>query len=130
MRYSRQRELIESILNGNTTHPSAEDVYEKAKEIEPNISLGTVYRNLRILADEKRILTLETKDRSIHYDYNTARHGHFMCNECGRIFDTFEKDNVAESLERIGYSLNGANCMYYGLCPSCVKKSKKEKIKG
>ena len=74
MRYSRQREIIYDIIKGRCDHPTADMIYNSAREIEPNISLGTVYRNLKLLADEGDIITLETEDKRLHYDGDTSRH--------------------------------------------------------
>ena len=80
MRYSRQRELIIGIIKGRKDHPTADMIYNTARELEPNISLGTVYRNLKLLADEGVIITLETEDKRLHYDGDISRHSHFICN--------------------------------------------------
>ena len=73
MRYSRQRELITQIIKGRCDHPTADMIYNSARAIEPNISLGTVYRNLKQLADDRAILTLETEDKRLHYDGDISR---------------------------------------------------------
>lgn len=124
MRRSRQRELILDILTGNTAHPTADAIYERARDTEPNISLGTVYRNLKVLAEENKVMTLETQDKKIHYDYNTAAHGHFMCEECGKIYDLFYDDGQAEVLAGKGYTVKDAKCVYYGVCENCNRKIK------
>ena len=125
MRKSRQRELIIDIITGNTSHPTAEAVYQKARETDPTISLGTVYRNLRLLAEEKKILTLETEDKSLHYDYNTAPHAHFICEKCGRILDIFDEDgDTGRLLKEKGFTVKSAKRIYYGECGDCAKKKK------
>ena len=71
MRHSQQRDVILSVLRASTAHPTAEQIYEAVREVLPNVSLGTVYRNIRQLADNGEILTLETEDTRSHYDGNT-----------------------------------------------------------
>lgn len=128
MRKSRQRELIISIITGNTAHPTADAIYLKAREQDPSISLGTVYRNLKNLSQDKKVITLETEDKSLHYDYNTAPHAHFICEKCGRILDVFDEDREAnELLAAKGYTVKSAKRIYYGECDEC---SRKIKIKG
>ena len=121
MRYSRQRELITEIIKGRCDHPTADMIYESAREIEPNISLGTVYRNLKILSEEKMIITLETEDKKIHYDGDVSRHGHFICEDCGKIIDLFEPMETPSELKKLGLKVSGEKCIYYGQCGSCQK---------
>ena len=124
MRYSYQRELIENLVKGSLEHPTAEIIYAWAKKLAPKISLGTVYRNLKILADEGVIDTLETVDDKIHYDGNTDGHIHFVCSKCGKIVDFFEKASVPSALTDKGFIVENAKCVYYGICSDCNKKSK------
>ena len=124
MRYSRQREIVYGVLNGNKTHPTADAVYETAREKEPNISLGTVYRNLKMLADEGKIITLETRDKKIHYDADVSLHEHFLCDECGKIYDLFRVTDGRDKLAEEGFLVTDAKTIYYGICPECLKKQK------
>ena len=119
MRYSRQRELITGIIKGRCDHPTADMIYCTARELEPNISLGTVYRNLKLLADEKDIITLETEDKKIHYDGDTSRHSHFICSRCGRIIDLFKPSKTPDEIDELGLKVSGEKCIYYGLCTDC-----------
>lgn len=119
MRYSRQRELITEIIKGRKDHPTADMIYGAAREIEPNISLGTVYRNLKMLADDGVIITLETEDKRLHYDGDTSRHSHFICSKCGKIIDLFKPAVVPEELKDAGLTVTSEKCIYYGLCSGC-----------
>ena len=119
MRYSRQRELITEIIKGRTDHPTADMIYNTAREIEPNISLGTIYRNLKLLSDEKVIITLETEDKRLHYDGDLSRHSHFICEKCGKIIDLFEPAEKPKELQKLGLTVSGEKCVYYGRCSSC-----------
>ena len=119
MRYSHQRELIIKILKGRKDHPTADMIYQSAREAEPSISLGTVYRNLKQLSDEGVILTLETVDKKLHYDGDTSRHSHFICENCGNIVDLFEPANTPSELYEKGLKVTGEKCIYYGLCIDC-----------
>ena len=119
MRNSKQRELIREIIKGRCDHPTAEMIYFSAREINPTISLGTVYRNLKLLADEKEIMTLETEDKRLHYDGDISRHSHFICSKCGKIIDLFKPAPVPNELEEIGVKVSGEKCVYYGSCLEC-----------
>lgn len=87
LKYSRQRESIKEFLRTRTDHPTADVVYENMKLIYPNISLGTVYRNLSLLADLGEIKKLSSFAGADHFDGRTERHCHFMCIRCERIID-------------------------------------------
>ena len=124
MRYSRQRELIKNIIKNRCDHPTADMIYSSAREIDSTISLGTVYRNLKLLADEKIIITLETEDKKIHYDGDLSRHSHFICSDCGKIIDLFKPASTPKELEEIGVKVTEEKCIYYGLCTECNKENK------
>ena len=96
-------------------------IYESARELEPNISLGTVYRNLKLLADEGEIITLETEDKRLHYDGDLSRHSHFICSDCGKIIDLFRPAKTPSELKEMGLSVKSEKCVYYGLCTDCNK---------
>ncbi len=119
MRYSRQRELITEIIKGRKDHPTADMIYESARELEPNISLGTVYRNLKLLSDEQVIITLETVDKKLHYDGDISRHSHFICENCGKIIDLFKPAETPRELKKMGLKVSGEKCIYYGQCNDC-----------
>ena len=123
MRYSRQRELVYEIIKNRCDHPTADMIYASCREQEPNISLGTVYRNLKNLAEEKQILTLETEDKKIHYDGDTSRHSHFICTKCGKIIDLFKPSETPTELKEMGLAVTGEKCVYYGLCKDCDMKN-------
>lgn len=119
MRYSYQRETINDLLKSCKDHPTAEVIYERAKETVPNISLATVYRNLRTLAENGEVLTLETVDKKIHYDGDTSSHSHFLCTECGKIVDIFIATEPPPLLEQMGLSVESEKTFYYGHCAEC-----------
>ena len=79
MRKSRQREAIIRVLMSTTSHPTAEWVYEEVKKEIPNVSLGTVYRNLKLLKERGEILELEQTGHYRRFDGNSANHYHFRC---------------------------------------------------
>ena len=86
MRYSHQRETIREIVFSTNSHPSADWVYARAKKAIPNISLGTVYRNLKQLTDQGIIRVIH--DGSLaRYDWNKEPHDHMKCATCGSMVD-------------------------------------------
>ena len=120
MRYSHQRKLIVDILKNRKDHPTADMVYESAKKKEPSISLGTVYRNLKLLSIEGVIETLETVDKKIHYDGDTSNHSHFICEKCGKIVDLFVEHKAPSELGDMGLEVKNSKCVYYGNCTDCI----------
>ena len=92
MRKSKQRDLILDIVNKSHSHPNAYEVYEEARKVMPNISLGTVYRNLDILKKENLITKIEGEDDMVHYDNTFTSHSHFICTKCKNIYDI--KENI------------------------------------
>ena len=86
MRHSLQRDTIKNVVCSAKCHPTADWVYNEVRKLIPNISLGTVYRNLSRLSDNSSIKTIQ--DGSvIRYDGNTSLHHHLKCYECGEITD-------------------------------------------
>ena len=87
LKRSRQREMIKSFLMGRKDHPTADVIYSNLKQQDPNLSLGTVYRNLTLLSDMGEILRLRVGDGVDHFDADTSEHYHFVCTECGSVID-------------------------------------------
>ena len=87
LKYSRQRESIKTCLMNRTDHPTADALYLSIREEFPNISLGTVYRNLNLLVELGEIISFTCGDGSVHFDYTTSPHYHFVCKSCGHIID-------------------------------------------
>ena len=121
MRYSRQRELILNIVKSSYSHPTAEEVYDRAQRVEPALSLGTVYRNLKCLAETGAVTTLETMDRKVHYDGHLESHRHFICKKCGKIVDLFMQTEIPQALSDMGLTVEDEKCIYYGVCNDCIK---------
>ncbi len=86
-RYSRQREEILRVVQTTDTHPTADWVYEQVRKALPHVSLGTVYRNLNLLADEGLIQRVILDDGIVRFDGNTNDHHHFICTKTGKIYD-------------------------------------------
>ena len=122
-KHSRKRDAILSCVRGTTCHPTAEWVYTQLKPEIPDLSLGTVYRNLSLLSDMGLITTLETLDKSIHYDGNTDSHSHFICERCSRIIDLGVERGLPEDILQLGLLVRHKKIIYYGLCPDCQQNT-------
>ena len=92
-KFSKQREAIKEFLMTRKDHPTADVIYRNVRSQNPNISLGTVYRNLTLLAGEGEINRLNVGDGIDHFDADTSPHYHFVCMECGSVID-LEMDSI------------------------------------
>lgn len=128
LKHSRQREAIKEFLMTQTTHPTADIIYDNIKQIYPNISLGTVYRNLSLLTELGEIRKLSCFGGADHYDGRTEPHFHFLCTECGSIID-LELENADNLLvkadENFSGRITGYSARFFGLCEDCMNKAKK-----
>ena len=117
VRYSHQRKTIAQIVYSTNSHPTAEWVFNKAKEKIPNISLGTVYRNLKVLADSGQISIVN--DGSItRYDWNTKVHDHLKCKECNNLIDVqLVNDKLISKIKKkIDFHIDDIEITVIGTC--------------
>ena len=122
MRYSRQREALLELLRSTASHPDAQWLYSLLREQYPNISLGTVYRNLRQLTDEGEIVELCYGSTS-HFDADRSPHYHMQCSCCKRIFD-IPMENVAVSVKTESeFQVDGFSLVLNGICRDCQKNN-------
>lgn len=126
LKYSRQRESIKEFLATRTDHPTADTVYTNLREKFPNISLGTVYRNLSLLADIGEIIKISTGDGADRFDGRTAPHNHFICKKCHSVMD-LDMENIDSIMDIAGKNFSGQIEHYvvnfYGICGECTRKS-------
>ncbi|SET60225.1 Fur family transcriptional regulator [[Clostridium] polysaccharolyticum] len=123
IKYSKQREAIKTYLQHSSSHPTAAKVYEDLRVEYPNISLGTVYRNLNFLVEQSEIVKISFDDGSDHYDGNITPHYHFICKKCGQVTDiavpSLDHINVLASANFEG-SIKGHVTYFYGVCKDCL----------
>ena len=120
-RITKQRKAIFSALQGDTSHPTAEDVYTKVKGDMPTISLATVYRNLKLLAEEGMILEISRADGPNRYDFQTHDHYHFVCDQCDGVqdLDIPVQLQLNQALDAQGFSVRSHDTIFHGLCCAC-----------
>ncbi len=121
-RYSKQRETILEILKNTKSHPTAAYIYDEARKTIPNISLGTVYRNLSELDKAGAIITLKVSDKGDHFDGHAVSHPHLFCNKCERIVDLdipFVDEFVKDSSAKSGAEITSHNILFFGICADC-----------
>ena len=121
-RSSVQRQLVHQIIESRRDHPTAQSVFEQAREKMPFISLGTVYRNLQLLVDQGLLLERKIGNRPARYEAQRQRHYHICCVECGALEDLAVP--YQEILDRrvqrmVRYQLREHRMEFYGICPQC-----------
>lgn len=124
LKYSRQREAIKEFLSTRKDHPTADTVYMEVRKEFPNISLGTVYRNLTLLADIGEIERIKVGDGTDHFDPDTSVHYHFICKDCGGVQDIeLETSAKIEQMVSKDFSgeITGSVTYFYGLCEACKR---------
>lgn len=130
LKKSKQRDMIKAFLMGRKDHPTADIIYMNVRQQNPNISLGTVYRNLTLLADIGEIQRLRVGDGVDHFDADTSPHYHFVCTECGSVID-LEMDNIDSINNIAGANFNGNIAghvtYFYGSCGNCIAADNKTK---
>ncbi|MBE5961016.1 MAG: transcriptional repressor [Lachnospiraceae bacterium] len=127
IKYSRQRESIKNYLAHTKEHPTADMIYMKIRESFPNISLGTVYRNLNLLAEQGEIRKLSCGDGCDHFDGDISPHYHFVCNHCNCVMDlnmpSLDHIDTLASANFAG-KITNHSVLFSGLCPDCLAKEK------
>ncbi len=126
MRYSQQREVIKNIVRSTKTHPSANWIYIKAKKIINNISLGTVYRNLKTLEKSGDLRIIYDNDQ-VRYDGNLEDHHHLKCLECGLIIDSSVGNNIDRNtiMKEHDFDPQEVETFIFGKCNNHKKGEKK-----
>ena len=119
MRNTKQRNLILNIVNNSYDHLNAESIYEIARKTLPNISLGTVYRNLNQLLEMKKIKKIKMADGD-RFDNLNEKHNHFICEKCYKIIDV--KDNIMLNFKIGNNKIVDYEINFIGICEDCLKK--------
>jgi Fur family transcriptional regulator, peroxide stress response regulator len=122
-RNTKQLEVIWDAIKDDDSHPTADQVYDKVRGRLPNISLGTVYRNLQKLVSDEKLQVLML-GRSQHFDPLVKRHQHFICEKCGQVFDVLvdtEDEIKPARLPHAGFKITSHQLAFYGACKQCSR---------
>lgn len=126
-KHSRKRDAILECVRGTTCHPSADWIYAQLKPQIPDLSLGTVYRNLAMFRAEGTIDSVATVEGVERFDGRTDPHSHLVCTGCGAVIDV-DKPGLPDSF--LQQAASSAHCRiesyrlnYYGRCPACSEKT-------
>lgn len=125
---SIKRQAILAALMATKEHPSAERIYAELKPRYPNLSLGTVYRNLNLFREDGTIVVVGTVDGQERFDFNTEPHPHFICTGCGRVMDIdmpMPGDALwASTAAEHGLEVHDCRITLTGLCRDCSDREK------
>lgn len=126
-RGSKQRDLILEIIQKTDIHPTADWIYDQARKVIPNISLGTVYRNLKLLKEEGLIQEVIVQgSSSARYDANLVPHYHFICLKCNTIYDIAiqEENTVTEIFQKEKkFKIEFIKIDILGICDKCLPQN-------
>lgn len=123
LKITPQRLAILKLLEGNRTHPTAEDIFNTLKGEYPNLSFTTVYNILNSIKEVGGIQELLIDRERAHYDPDTSPHHHIICTRCGRLMDVFYRetfeprvpDEIREEFQVTGHQIN-----FFGICRKCA----------
>lgn len=127
MKKSYQRDIIQKVVMDSCDHPTAEAIYGRVRDIIPNISLGTVYRNLNALADNGYIKRIGISNNQDRFDKTVINHHHIRCIICNNVNDIFS-DTATEFYDKIEletkYKIISKDLVFEGICPNCIEKGR------
>ncbi len=118
--FSSKRELIYSTLCSTKSHPSAKWVYEQLKEDYPDLSLGTVYRNIALFKEKGMAIPVANVLGEERLDGDTSPHAHLVCKCCGRI-DDIDMPSLTLKGDTNGFNTDFVAVTYFGICNACNK---------
>lgn len=121
-----QRIAILKFLEGNTNHPTAEDIYTEIKKKYPTVSFATVYNTVQALRDRGELLEITIDPERKHFDPNPSAHHHIMCTGCGKIGDVFFDYSMSLDLPEevtLEFAVTGNHIDFYGICTGCRAKT-------
>lgn len=124
VRMTHQRQAILEYMIATQKHPTADDVYHALVDRFPNISVATIYNNLRFFTEIGLIEEMTYGDASSRFDFAETKHYHAICNKCGKAVDVFYPDladieNITSNLT--GFEVTSHRIEVYGICPECQK---------
>ena len=124
--YSRKRVAILDALRGTTVHPTAEWVYEQLKPHYPDLSLGTVYRNIKKFCADDMVKSVGVINGQEHFDADMSTHSHLVCQDCGAVVDIvevfFDRDRRSDLEDKYQVSIQQEEVIFKGICKNCLDK--------
>ena len=119
-----QREAVLAAVCTTRCHPTADEIYEKLRKSHPNLSLGTVYRNLGALAQSGDILRVTVPESKDRFDFRLDKHEHMLCDVCGRVCDIDVTVTMVNREPEV--TVKGYDLIFHGTCANCANIGIKE----
>jgi Fur family peroxide stress response transcriptional regulator len=115
-----QRLAVLKYLEGNTSHPSAEEIYQGIKKEFPTISFASIYNILEVLKTRGHILELNIEPGRKRFDPSTSSHHHLICQKCNKVVDIHEQYDIRVPEELRGsFEITSSHIAFYGFCSDC-----------
>jgi Fur family peroxide stress response transcriptional regulator len=129
-RITPQRLAVFTLLDGNKSHPTAEDIYCALKRTYPNLSYTTVYNILKSIVRVGGIQELVIDSKRVHYDPDTSRHHHAFCTRCGKIIDVVVQLSIPALPAPLTACFRPTDFQvnFYGICSDCEKLPSKRLV--
>jgi Fur family peroxide stress response transcriptional regulator len=124
-RDTKQKQAILNLLRKIRSHPTADQIYDEVRKQIPNISKGTVYRNLQVLQKDGAITELNLNGTLSRFEVKQESHYHFRCEKCGRVFDLDEpvdRELDEKISKQTGFRVSHHQTEFSGLCKDCQQK--------
>jgi Fur family peroxide stress response transcriptional regulator len=135
-KHSKKRDAILRVIRSTTSHPGAQWIYDQLKPSIPDLSLGTVYRNINIFREEGKVASLGVVQGEERFDGRVSPHPHLVCSRCGRVLDLpcpapEALKLIAETRAEEGgtvpdFTIDYRKTVFYGLCKKCGEAGKGE----
>ena len=126
LKVTPQRQLIFGLLDGNTSHPTAEAIFTEASAQMPGISLRTVYTTLTDLVDMGELQALSLAAGATKFDPNVDDHHHVVCDSCGTVSDVYVEGDKELSLHGLdGFTTTSSSIVFHGECAACTAVSER-----
>lgn len=124
-RMTKQKRVVYEVLASTKSHPTADWIYQQARREVPDISLGTIYRNLQVLLTENKIRELNYGKGQSRFDANYLPHHHFVCEQCGQVTDfPMGAPSVSPQLLTMAPGqVHGYRLECYGVCRECMENA-------
>jgi Fur family peroxide stress response transcriptional regulator len=132
-KHSSKRDAILRMIQSTKSHPGVQWIYDKLKPAIPDLSLGTVYRNIDIFRQEGKVISVGVIKGEERFDGRAEPHPHFICEYCGAVLDLGEEIsseiNTRLSIEIPGCTIDKRKTLFYGLCNDCTENHGKYSLK-
>lgn len=131
--FSVKREAIFRSICSTDAHPTAEWVYNNLKPDYPDLSLGTVYRNIAMFKERGMVISVGTVNGQERFDGNVKPHAHFVCTKCGAVIDVDKIKGDNKNLDysvasSYGFQVDYHSLCFYGVCAACLEDGGEEHI--